>query len=296
MKTILDIGVLSITLLLMLTVGMALEWRQFPEVLRRKWMIIAGVLAGQTLILPFLGFALARGLSLSPHQVAGILLLAACPVGDISNFYALLARANVALSVTLNALSCLLTVVTMTIVFSVYGYLLGEQFIFTVPTAKLILKLFLMVVLPVLAGMSLRRFQPEFVARYAKIVRNICLAGIGFVVIYVAVNRWAQMVTEWRQTLVAALTFIGLALLTGMAFARMLRLNGEDRVAIGISFAVRNVALALAIAVTLLNRVEYAVFAMIYFLVEAPLLLAFVATRRRWFAGKPTVPVARTDQ
>jgi BASS family bile acid:Na+ symporter len=284
MKLILDLGVLAVTVLMMVTVGIALERRQFSEMLRRKWLV-AGTLVAQMVILPVLGFVVARGLSLSPHLVAGVLLLAACPIGDITNFYMLLARGNVALSVTLNMLSCLLSVVTLPLVFSLYGHLLGEQFVFAVPTPLLILRLFLMVMLPVLAGMAWREYQPGLVARYAGPMRNVCMAGVALLIIYVAASRWPQVQAEWRQTLIAAVTFIGLALLAGLVFARILRLNGGDRVTVGAAFAVRNVALASAIAVTLLNRVEYAVFAVIYFLAEVPLLLAVVAVQRRWFAG-----------
>jgi BASS family bile acid:Na+ symporter len=63
--------------------------------------------------------------ALPPDLSAGILLLAACPVGDIANVHTLLARANVALSVTVNTLSILFSAVTMAGIFEVYGYLLG---------------------------------------------------------------------------------------------------------------------------------------------------------------------------
>ncbi len=292
---ILDLGVFSATVLMMVTVGMGLERRQFPEVLRRKGMI-AVVLAGQVVVLPLLGLALARALSLSPHLVAGILLLAACPVGDITNFYMVLARGNVALSVTLNTLSCLLAAGTMAATFAVYGRVLGEQFIFAVPAPLLILKLFLMVLVPVAAGMLLRRFQPGLVARHARTLHRVCVAGVALLIVYVAVNRWAQVVAEWRQTLVAALAFIGLAWLAGLAFARLLRLTGGDRLTVSASFAVRNVALASAIAVTLLNRIEYAVFAVIYFLAEVPVLLAVVAIHRRRFSGTLAAPAAGLEK
>jgi len=59
-------------------------------------------------------------------------------------------------------------------------------------------------------------------------------------------------------------------------------------VAVGIGFAVRNVGLASAIAITLLNRIEYAVFAVVYFLTEVPPLLGLVAWYRFWWA--PAVP------
>ena len=73
---------------------------------------------------------------------------------------------------------------------------------------------------------------------------------------------------------------MGLALLVGLALARFLRLSKEDSVTVGIGFAVRNVALASAVAITLLKHVEYAVFAVVYFLTEVPLLLGVVAVFR----------------
>jgi hypothetical protein len=77
--------------------------------------------------------------------------------------------------------------------------------------------------------------------------------------VYVMVTQRAQLAAEWQQTAVVAAVFMGLALLAGLAFGRLLRLSKEDSVTVGIGFAVRNVGLASAIAITLLNRIEYAV-------------------------------------
>ena len=129
MKAVLDSGVLGVTLLLMVTVGMELEAHDFREVARRKGVLL-GALLLPAVLLPVLRFALARGLALPPHLTAGILLLAACPVGDIANFYILLARGNLALSVSANPLSCLLSVVTMAVAFEFYDHLLGQRYAF----------------------------------------------------------------------------------------------------------------------------------------------------------------------
>ena len=280
MKLILDLGVLAVTLLLMMTVGMALEPRHFQDLVRRKGTLVL-TLAGQIVLLPVIGVAVTRGLGLPPHLVAGILLLAACPVGDIVNFYTLLARGNLPLSVTVNALSCLLSAVTMATVFAVYQKLLGGAFVFAVPAPALIARLMLMIVLPLLTGMIVRRFQPSFVERHGAALRGVCVAGIAFLLAYVLLTRREQLATEWQQTAIAGAVFILLALAAGLGFARLLRLATADALTVGMIFAVRNVALASAIAITLLNRVDYAVFAAVYFLVEVPLLLGTVAIYRR---------------
>jgi hypothetical protein len=73
---------------------MVLEGRHFREVMRRKGALVLIVVA-QAVVLPALGFLLTRAMALPLDLSAGILLLAACPVGDIASVYTLLARANV---------------------------------------------------------------------------------------------------------------------------------------------------------------------------------------------------------
>lgn len=281
MKTILDIGVLCIIVLMMGTVGMELEGRHFRAVARRKGALLLSVSA-QTLLLPALGFGLAHVMALPPHISAGILLIAACPVGEIANFFTLLARTNVALSVSLNTLSVLLSAATMAVVFEVYDHVLGARFVFAVPTPALLLRLTLMLALPLLAGMAIRRVRPGFVERHGNTARHVVLAGIACLLAYIMVTQHERLAAEWQQTAVAAAAFMALALLAGLAFGRLLRLSKEDGVTVGIGFAVRNVALAMAIAVTILNRIEYAVFAVVYFLTEVPLMLGAVAVYRTW--------------
>ena len=116
----------------------------------------------------------------------------------------------------------------------------------------------------------LRRLAPGFAGAHAKSAHGASLAGIAFLLVYV-------MVTQWPRV---AAAFMGLALLAGLAFARVLRLSKEDSVAAGIGFALRNVPLASAVAITLLNHIEYAVFAVVYFLTEVPLLVDVVAAYR----------------
>jgi BASS family bile acid:Na+ symporter len=290
MKAVLDIGILAVIVLMMAVVGMELEARHFRTVAQRKGALLLA-LAAQAAILPALGFGLSRTLALPPHLGAGILLVAACPVGDIVNLYALLARTNLALSVSMNALSILCSAATMAVVFEAYAHLLQTPFAFAVPTPTLLLRMILVLAAPLLAGMAIRRVRPEFVARHGRTAHRVVLAGVALLVAYVLVSQWERLAVEWRQTAVAAAAFVALSLLVGLAFGGLLRLTREDGVTVGIAFAVRNVALASAIAVTLLNRIEFAMFAVVYFLVEVPLLLGAVALYRICWA--PAMP--RTD-
>ena len=291
-----DIGVLLVTLLLMVTVGMELEGGDFREVARRKAALL-GALLLPAILLPLLAFALVRVLALPAHVMAGLLLLAACPVGDIANFYTLLGRGNLALSVSVNTLSCLLSVATMALAFTSYDRLLGQHFSFALPTPALVLRLTVMVAMPLLAGMAVRCWKKAWAVDHARRLRQICVAGIAFLTVYVLWNRWTQVVADWRQTALASLAFIVAALAIGLILARLLRLSASDSVTVAIVFAVRNVALALAIALTIVNRIEFAVVAVVYFIVEVPLLMGVSGAYRRWGASAPPLPesaVART--
>ena len=294
MKAPLELGVFSLTILLMFSVGMVLDGRHFREVAARKGLILSTLLT-QAVALPALACALTRLLELRPHLRAGILLLAMCPVGGIANVCTLLARANVALSVTVNTLTCLLSAATMALTTLVYDRVFHEPFVFAVPTPSLILNLVLMVVLPVLAGMGLRRFKPGPVERWARTSRTLSLAGVALLVVYVLVGERERLGAEWKQTASAAAAFMAVAMLLGLSFGRLSRLPARDVMTMGLLFTTRNVALASAIAITLLNRVEFAVFAATYFVVEVPLILCAIALYCRGWERGDAAPCANVS-
>jgi bile acid:Na+ symporter, BASS family len=238
--TVMTLGAALVTVLLMVTVGIELTMRDFREVVRRK-RVLFGTLFLPVIILPLIALALTRALSLPPHVTAGVLLLAACPVGDLANVYTLLARGNLALSVTANTLSCLFSAATMAVAFAAYDQLLGGQLALALPTAGLVLRLTLMVALPVLAGMGLRRWRPAWVAAHRSLLRTFCLVGIVFLVVYVLMTRWTQVAAEWHLTALVGVALMLGALVAGLGVARLLRVGGRDGVTVAITFAVRNV-------------------------------------------------------
>jgi bile acid:Na+ symporter, BASS family len=281
MKSILDIGVLFVVALMTMTVGMELVVRQF-RILARPTACIALTLVGQIVVLPTLGLGLAHALALPSHSSAGIMLIAACPIGDIANFYVLLSRGNLALSAALNTVSIVFSAATMAIVFETYRYFLGTNFGFTVPGPMLFLRLTLILVLPLLAGMVLRFVRPNFISLHRTVLHRIVIAGIVCLLATVLVSQRQHVAAEWQQTAAVAAIFMVLAMATGLALARLLRLSEGDGITVGVGYAVRNVAMATAVAITLFDQIEYAVFPAVYFLTEVPLLFGIVCLYRKW--------------
>ena len=160
LKGVVDAGVPVLVFFAMVVVGMELTTDDFRRVARQPQIVVAATV-GQFVLLPIIGWILVRCLGLQPAIAQGVLLVAACPSGTMANVYTYLARANVALSVTLTGVSCLAAVLTTPLALAVLQAQGGESTGFRVPFAVLVGQLFLLLVLPVLSGMGIRRRWPD---------------------------------------------------------------------------------------------------------------------------------------
>src|SRR5215472_10133964 len=129
----------------------------------------------------------------------GVLLVAACPSGAMANVYTYLARANVALSVTLTAVSCLVAVLGTPLALAVLQAQDGESNGFSLPFGVLAGQLFLLLVLPILAGMAIRRRWPDITQRHGRGLLGFSIATLaallGFIIVQEA-EHFASALTE----------------------------------------------------------------------------------------------------
>lgn len=107
--------VMPILIVLMFLLGIELKRNAFNEVARNPRALFAG-LAGQIVILPAIAFAVAWALNLPPIYFMGIMLIACCPGGSSSNVFSMLVKGNIALSITLTALSSVITLFTLPVI------------------------------------------------------------------------------------------------------------------------------------------------------------------------------------
>lgn len=279
MKAALDISILTVNFAMMTGVGLSLESRHFAALVRDRWLAPVALI-GQMLLLPLIGLATTWVLDLPAHLSAGLLLIAACPVGDIANFYTSLGRANAALSVLVNTLSCLFAALTMACVFRVYSYLAGEQFMFAAPPLQLVIRIAMMTAVPVAVGMLVRRVAPAAARRIGPPIHVACIAGLAGIIVLIIATQANILAAEWMPAATAGIIFMVTALAAGWGLSAIMGLPLADQLTFGVIFSVRNVALAMAVAIGVLGRVEYAAFAVAYFLAEVPLLLGVVAFGR----------------
>jgi BASS family bile acid:Na+ symporter len=279
MKSILDVGVLTLTVLAMLCVGLELDVYGFRQITRNARALGIALLL-QMVLIPSVGLLVAYGLDLPPTLRSGILLVAACPVGDIANFFTLIGRGNLAVSVTYNAISCLISPLSMTIVFAAYSRILKTPFAFAAPGWRLVLPFFLLITVPIAAGAALRFVQPSKIDRISRSLRFVCLVGVFALCAFVIVSRFDQLKADWKLAATASALLALTSMTIGWTLSRALRMDRAYSRALLISFAVRNIGLATAIAITFMNRIEYAVFSTVYFLSEVVLVLTAVLAFR----------------
>jgi BASS family bile acid:Na+ symporter len=266
--------------LLLFTVGLDLTENDFARVRGQPALIAAGLVA-PLVLLPPIAVGLIWLLQPGPAVAASLLLIAACPIGGISNAFTYLARASTALSVTLTGLSCVAASVTIPLVGKAFEISLRQPFALSAPLSTLIGQLVVVLGLPVALGMWLRRSRPGFAEKLGPPLRPLAFIGTAIVLLLIVVDAPVAFVGGLTRTVPLAAAFVVSSIVAGWITGTLVTKDRRDRFTFAAEFGSRNVGIAMAIAVTILGRVEFASFAVIYSLTEIPLMLAAIALFRR---------------
>jgi len=279
-RTVLDVAIPATAVLVMTVVGLDLARADLARVATRPRLVAAGLVAPLVLLPPIALLVLAS-VPMPSEIGAGLLLLAVCPVGGISNVYNYLARAATALSVTLTAVSCIAAVVTMPLLTRGFELVLGRPLGYRAPVGPLAMQVLGMLVLPVVLGMTLRARAPGFTARHERAFGRVAFAGLALLLGFILASEWDRFVTNLAATSAASSLFVILAMAAGGVVALLSGADRRERFTLSVEFATRNCAIAAAVAITLLGDTRFAVFATTYFFTEAVLVgVAIVAFRR----------------
>jgi BASS family bile acid:Na+ symporter len=250
--------------MIMLAMGLGLVADDFRRIFEKPRAVVIG-LGGQLVLLPALGFAVAFGFGLRPELAVGLVLLTACPGGAHSNLYASLARADVALSVTLTAVSGFITILTIpplvrlaTAVFATGGE------VPKLPIIDTTIQIFTVMAIPVGLGMLIRVRSEHWAKRLEKVVKAFAVALLALIVVG-SIARQSENVLEFaRQAGVPVLVLNVVAMLIGYGIAAGARLSRPQRRTITLEVGIQNGALAFALAAGLLDSVVVAIPAILY--------------------------------
>lgn len=268
--------------LIMYGVGLDLRVADFARIASRPRGIIAGTLA-QMVFLPILGLAIALAFPLSPPLAIGLVIIAACPGGAVSNLISYLARADVALSVSLTAVSSVLTVVSIPLIINFAIRTRMPELGVELPFIWTSLKLAALTLLPVAAGMVTRAARPAFAQRSERATRRISALFLALV-IAVAVGSNASELPHYLRVLIAPLILLnGTAVAIGWLIGRMAGLDDRATWTVMIETGIQNGALGITIPAVLIGVEEMAIPPAIYgvLMLFSGALLAIASPARR---------------
>lgn len=230
--------------LIMFGMGLTLRLPDFTLVITRPLPVLLGVLA-QYAVMPLAGLAVATALNLPDELTVGVVLVGCVPGGTASNVVAYLARADVALSVTMTSISTLLAPIVTPLLTL---WLVGARL--PVDAAGMAVSMVQIVLVPVILGLLVRAFLPRAVAALLPVLPWFSVAAISIVVAIVVSLSAERLIDAGLIVLAAVVLHNGLGLLLGYLAAR---LTGQpERVArtVAIEVGMQNSGLASGLAAT----------------------------------------------
>ncbi len=243
--------------------GLHLTAADFRRVLASPRAVVVA-LAVQSLLLPPAAFALAAAFSLPGELALGLVLLAASPGGVTANLFSHLARGDVALNISLTAINSLLALLTLPLwTVLALGRFLGAESQVPPPTGK-VLEVAMLVIVPVVLGMAVRRLRPGIADAAEKPVRLLSSLLLGVLIVAAFASEWDTVRAHAPTVGAACVLFNLLSLGAGYAIPRALRLARPQATAIGFEVGIHNGTLAIFIALEVLGRAQASIAPAVY--------------------------------
>jgi BASS family bile acid:Na+ symporter len=285
MGSVIDVGVPLLIVLAMVVVGLELTPADVSRVLHYPVQVVVA-LACQVLVLPLIAAALILLLRPAPAVAGGLILAAAAPQAMTSNYYCLLARADIALSVTLTAASSVVAVASTPLVAKLaFDLLLEQQASLVLPVGKVMQQVVMGLLLPVGVGMLVRRYAARFVERNRTRLQRLSMLAVAAMLVIILADQAATIERNLASIVVAAVLFTAAAAALGLSVAKALSWTREDTLTMVAGFPSRSLGIAALIAINVLGRLDFLSFAATFYLVQAALLVPAMLLARPTGAG-----------
>ena len=274
--------VLPILTLLMFDLGLVLRFEDFGKVFRKPWPI-AVALFGQLVLLPLIALGLAYLFHLPPVFFIGLVLIACCPGGSSSNVFSRLAKGDVALSVTLTAMSSVITLFTIPFIMSLATRLVGESVGITLPVGNLIKQNLVLMLLPVLLGIGLHYAWPRAAERTDKVLSRLAFPLLLVLITVFYIQHHRTILDNIGVLGLCVTALILLAIGCSSLLSRLVRNDARQCRTVIIEVGMQNAAQAIAIASSplIFANEEMAIPAILYSLMMNVVLLAYVGIVRK---------------
>ena len=282
-NSILTTVVLPISLaIIMLGMGLSLTINDFKRVFKHPKAALLG-LTNQMLILPLIGFSMALLFDLEPVLAVGLMLISACPGGATSNLITHVAKGDIALSISLTAITSIATVFTIPLILSFgLNYFMNETGTnIELPIGETMLQITGITIVPVTIGMLIKHYKQDFALKMEKPMRIASTVIFVAVLLGIIMANKEIIVDSFKQVGLVALGLNLATMAVGYFSARGFKLDLKQSISITIESGIQNGTLAIVVALSILGRLELTVPAVVY-----SLTMFFTAGFLMWYFGR----------
>lgn len=238
-------GLVSVLLgVIMLGMGLTLDWADFRRIATMPRSVLVG-LALQFTVMPLAGFGFAMLFSLEQGLAVGLVLVACCPGGTASNVVAYLARANVALSVTMTMCSTVLAIILTPLLTDWLGGVFIE-----IDRWSLFRQMVAVVLIPVVAGVALNSVLPGLTRRIAVVSPLVSVIAIVLIVGGIVANSRDLIEAHFGGLLLAVFMLHATGFALGLLLPRLMGFGDAEARTISIEVGMQNSGLGASLAST----------------------------------------------
>ena len=243
--------------LIMLALGLGLTGQDFLRVAKQPKDFLVGLIC-QLILLPIIAFLLLKIFNLPLEIALGVMIIAAAPGGVTSNVLTKFANGDVALSISLTAIISLISIISVPfIVFKSAELFEVVEISKEISMIGISMKMFLVVTLPVLIGMLIRKFATTFVMSKSQLIERISV--FLFVIVFAAiwVEEWENIIGYIKQAGLITLVLNIVMMFIGYYVAKFLASGVSQRKSISLECGLQNGTLAVFVASQLFSDIAY---------------------------------------
>ena len=243
--------------LIMLTLGLGLTTSDFTRVTKRPKDFLVGLIC-QVILLPIIAFVLIKILNVQSALALGVMIIAAAPGGVTSNILTKFANGDVALSVSLTAIISLLSILTVPFIVIKSADLLDINYLSKeISMSGISIKMFLVVTLPVVIGMLIRKFAQDFIIKRTALIEKISLTLFMIVFISIWLEEWDNIIMYISRAGVITLILNVTMMVLGFYVAKIFASGIEQRKCISLECGLQNGTLAVFVSTQIFDDIIY---------------------------------------
>ena len=280
MEIVTKIAPISLALI-MLGLGLGLTGRDFLRVLNNPKDFLIGF-ACQLILLPVIAYILVLILNLPTVIAVGVMIIAAAPGGVTSNVMTKFANGDVALSISLTAIISLISIISVPFIIFKSADLLGVSASSSNLTMTgIALKMALVVTVPVILGMIIRKFAGNFISSNISIIEKITIVLFLIVFAAILVEEKDNIYNYFKQAGIAVLILNIVMMTLGYFIAKLFASGIKQRKCISIECGLQNGTLAIFVATQIFNDISYVIPTAAYALIMYLTGFIFILILRR---------------